>query len=90
MNTPSLIKAKDLKKTDRWKVRLEQRSYNIVTDLLDLDPDGSQTSALFKDTILVFEGEDSFIMLDKEADVFRLEHVPWDEFIRKHIEFKHV
>lgn len=89
-DTPRLIKAKDLKKTDRWKVSLEQRMYNIVTDILDLDPDGTQTSPLFKNTILVFEGETTFIMMDKEADVFRLVHVPFNEWVKKHIEFSNL
>lgn len=88
-DTPTLIKAKDLKKTDRWKYSLSDRSYNIVTELYDLDPDQSQTSPHFKNKLLVLEGCKQFC-LDKEAEVFRIEHIPFDEFIRKHIEFKHL
>jgi len=89
MNTPTLIKAKDLKVTDRWKASLSDRMYNIVTQLYDIDPDRSQTSPMFQNKILVLEGCKEFL-LDKNADVFRFEHVPFDEFIRKHIEFKHL
>lgn len=87
MNTPTLIKAKDLKKMDRWKYSLNDRLYNIVTELHDLDPNQSQTSPLFQNKILVLEGCKQFC-LDKEAEVFRLEHIPFDEFCHKHIEFK--
>lgn len=89
MNTLELIKAKDLKPTDRWKYSLADRSYNIVTQLCDLDPDGSQVSPFFRNKILVLEGRKEFC-LDKEADVFRLKHIPFDVWIHEHIDFGHL
>lgn len=88
-NSPTLIKAKDLKKTDRWKYSLTDRFYNIVTELYDLDPDHLQTSPVFQNKILVLEGCKQFC-LDKESDVFRLEHVPFNERVKKHIEFSNL
>jgi hypothetical protein len=84
MNTPTLIKAKDLKVNDRWKKSLSDRLCSIVTQLYDIDPDQSQTSPMFQNKILVLEGNKEFL-LDKNADVFRFEYVTFYEFITKYL-----